>query len=224
MRQALGLHGDTPQRPAPNHQTTTPAGLHPQRRRFVRDGEVAVTVVNRGHVPDDPGGTNMLESARQALRSAVTARERAERQVEEAQAAIRDLQTKLAHERLARDEAQEAARRQEADRQLVRQALQTVEADLAEERRARRAAEHATAEAQEARRDAERRLRELEAMKRSAPAEPVIAGVVEPAAPRRKVRQPVEAAKRRQLAEVSEDDAQPIVEWWVKGWQEKYRS
>jgi chromosome segregation ATPase len=198
--------------------------LHPQRRRFVRDGEVAVTVVNRGHVADDPGGTNMLESARQALRSAVTARERAERQVEEAQVAIRDLQTKLAHERLARDEAQDLARRHEAETQTIRQSLQTVEAELAEERRARRTAEHATADAHEARRDAERRLREAEAMKRSAPAEPIIAGIADSAAPRRKTRQTVEPAKRRQPAQLSEDDAQPVVEWWVKGWQKKYRA
>jgi hypothetical protein len=37
------------------------------------------------------------------------ARERAERSLEEAQITIRDLQTKLAHERLAKDEALEAA-------------------------------------------------------------------------------------------------------------------
>jgi hypothetical protein len=221
MRHALGLHGEAPQRSVSGQQTTPSNGLHPQRRRFVRDGEVAVTVVQRAHVQDDAGGTNMLETARQALRSAVTARERVERLLEEAQGTIRDLQTKLAHERLAKDEVLEAARRQDNERQTVRQALQTAEAELEAERVARRSAETAMAEAHEGRRDAEQLLRDMQVVEQRAPAAPETPVVRNTGNTHKKLKQAAKPVRRRQPAETVEDDSP--VEWWVKGWQEKFR-
>jgi hypothetical protein len=71
---------------------------------------------------------------------------------------MRDLQTKLAHERLVKDEALETVRRQETETQAAAQAQETVETELAAERLARRNAEDALAEAREARQRAEVRL------------------------------------------------------------------
>jgi hypothetical protein len=130
MRQALGLRGDTLPR-------TSISGSRPQRRRFVRDGEVPVTVLRGVHQPDGEHGANQLDAARQALRSEATAKERAQRLLEEAQAMIRDLQTKLGHERLAKDEALETVRRQAADERTVRQILLAVREVLVAECRDR---------------------------------------------------------------------------------------
>jgi len=139
------LHGDTPRQSATDHSTTTTAGSHPQRRRFVRDGEVPVTVINRDHRQDDATGANQLDAARQAIRAQATAREHAERLLEQAQATIRDLQTKAAHAILAKDEAIERA---ETVKQTVEHALGTVRAELAAERQARQRAEDALRDAQ----------------------------------------------------------------------------
>ena len=159
MRNALGLRGNTPSRSTADHPMTSASGSQPQRRRFVRDGEVPVTVIRRDHQPDVEPGTNQLDAARQAIRSEAMARERAERSLEEAQVTIRDLQTKLAHERLAKTEALEAAQRAETDEQAVQQTLLTVQAELVAERLALRNTEDALAEALEGRHDAEDRFR-----------------------------------------------------------------
>jgi hypothetical protein len=139
MRQALGLRGDTLPR-------TSTSGSRPQRRRFVRDGEVPVTVLRGVHQPDGEHGANQLDAARQAIRSEVAAKERAERLLGEAQAMIRDLQTKLGHERLAKDEVVETVRRLETETQATAHGQETVAAELAAERLARRNAEDALAE------------------------------------------------------------------------------
>jgi hypothetical protein len=154
MRHALGLQGDV------SPQSSNSGSHPPQRRHFVRDGEVPVTVVNRDHRPGGAPGSNQLDAARQAIRSQAAARERAERLLEEAQAAIRDLQTKLAHERLAKDDA---ARRAESERQANQQALQTVQDELATERAARQQAQQDQQERADAiagRWEADERLRE----------------------------------------------------------------
>ena len=83
-----------------------------------------VTVISRDHQRDAEPGTNQPDAARQAIRSEAMARECAERSLEEAQVTIRDLQTKLAHEPLAKDEALEAERA-ETGKQTVQQTLQT---------------------------------------------------------------------------------------------------
>jgi hypothetical protein len=156
MRHALGLHGDTPRR-------STSSGSQPQRRRFVRDGEVPVTVIRRDHQPDGEPGTNQLDAARQAIRSEAAARERAERSLNEAQMTIRDLQTKLAHERLAKDEALETIRRLETGTQAAAYAQETAEVELAAERLARRNAEDALAEALDGHHAGDGRLRKRDA-------------------------------------------------------------
>ena len=160
MRRALGLRGNTPPRSTTDRPMTSTSGSPPPKRRFVRDGEVPVTVIRRDHLPEAEPGTNQLDAARQAIRSEAMARERAERSLEEAQVTIRDLQTKLAHERLAKDEALEIIRRQTADGQAVQQNLLAVQEELAAERLAHRNAEDALAEALESRLEAEGRLRE----------------------------------------------------------------
>ena len=76
MRCTLGLRED----PSPLAQSAPPAApagpAPPHRRRFVRDGEVPVTVVHRDH--DDGAGINRIDAARQALREQIAAREQAE--------------------------------------------------------------------------------------------------------------------------------------------------
>jgi hypothetical protein len=67
---------------------------------------------------DTPG--NKLDVTRQALREQIEARERTEHLLQEALATIHDLQTKLAHERLARDEA---LQRVISEKKAVEQAL-----------------------------------------------------------------------------------------------------
>jgi len=117
-------------------------------------------MVHRDHRQDDPSGGNQLEAARQALRSQSAAREHAERLLGESQNTIRDIQTKLAHERLAKDEE---VRRAEADRQAVQRTLQTVQQELAVERQARQKSDEALKAALEACRIAEQRLRDATA-------------------------------------------------------------
>ena len=73
---------------------------------------------------------------------------------------IRDLQTKLGHERLAKAEALEMIRRLETGTQAAVKAQEAAEAELAAERLARRNAVDALAEALEAHQEAERRHRD----------------------------------------------------------------
>jgi hypothetical protein len=137
MHRALGMRGNTPSRSTSDRPMTSTSGSQPPRRRFVRDGEVPVTVIRRDHQPDGEPGTNQLDAARQGIRSQAMARERAARSLEEAQITIRELQTKLAHERLAKDEALEAAQRAETEKQTAQQTLQTLQTELMAERRDR---------------------------------------------------------------------------------------
>jgi len=203
MRRALGLGSEGPTQPAPMASPPTPAmGLHPQRRRFVRDGEVVVQ--HKEHSAAGETGTNQLAAARQALREQFAAREEAERALAEVQSTIRDLQTKLAHERLARDET---VNRAEAARQAAEQALQAVREELESERARRLQAEEKSAATQEHLHESPRQ-----------------ADLLEPApAPRRRGRPP----KVRQPEPVTEpaegQDQADFVEWWVPGWQDRFR-
>jgi hypothetical protein len=180
MRRALGLHGEAPA-PRPGSVPSTPGSQgapsqgspsqgsasqgsasqgwsHRPPRRFVRDGEIPVTVIRQNQHPEGESGTNQLEAARQTIRSLTTAKERAERSLDEAQATIRDLQTKLAHERMGKDEA---IQRAEADRRADQRALQTVQAELVAERDARRKVEGALGQALNDRQEAGDRLRQI---------------------------------------------------------------
>ena len=124
MRNALdGLGGSfRPQHASPvveRRPTSTSPG-HTRRHRFVQDGEVPVTVLRgRSEAPDAlhqqaASAINRLDALQHALNDEQAARERVERSLEEAQAVIRDLRTKLAHMELARDEAAAAVRARQA--------------------------------------------------------------------------------------------------------------
>ena len=135
---------------------TSPVASSPQRRRFARDGEVPVSMIHRDQ--DEAPGTNKLDATRQALREQIEAREHAEHLLQKTEATIRDLQTNLAHERLARDEA---IQRADSEKQVVEQALQRVQDELAIERDRRQKAEQERDDAIAARQEAEERLQEV---------------------------------------------------------------
>lgn len=112
VRRALGLEPGRPATRPQTQQNRQPerhfGGDHP-KRRFVRDGEVPVVMVrgrqeHQGPAPraeSGPGPDIVLRQEREA-------RARAERALTDAQAMVRDMQTKLAHVSLARDEARAA--------------------------------------------------------------------------------------------------------------------
>jgi hypothetical protein len=106
VRRALGLTANSP-RPS-QQRLESPR----QRRRFVQDGEVPVTVLrgNEGSGAPAQAGNRIaeLEAALDAERAAHAA---AARCLEEARASIRSLQTRLGHAELAFDEAIAGERR-----------------------------------------------------------------------------------------------------------------
>ena len=142
MRRALGLTGDTSVRSTPHQSTIGGNGSHPQRRQFVRDGDVPVTII---HHQSGGESASQLDAARQAIRTQAAAREHAERLLEQAQATIRNLETKLCHERLGNDEAIERAT---TERRTVEQALETARTELSAEKTGRERADQALRHAQ----------------------------------------------------------------------------
>jgi hypothetical protein len=192
MRHALGLDGQ-PQAPRAEEQSTSsgPAPdrltLHRPPRRFVKDGEVPVTMVRRPHASEAAAGiaptaSNQLEAARQTIRSQAVATERAERALTETQATIRDLRTKLAHERMAKEEAYAALQRVEVERDAAVSAVQTLRMEVATERVGREKLSLELREAQERRRAAEA----LPPRPRGRPRKEVVAVPVDPLAMPRK--------------------------------------
>jgi hypothetical protein len=181
MRRALGLYGDTP-RPRPDNREPGHrggGGFSPgaHRRRFVQDGEVPVTVVRRdspelSHAGPGPAGptSSRLQRVEAALVAETAARERAERGLHEAQAAVQALRTKIGHTDLAKTEALAASKRHldenvtsreelaagadrlrdaEARAVELEEVLGALRAELAEERRARKLADQLLREATE---------------------------------------------------------------------------
>jgi len=228
MRRALGLQGPPSADAKPTAPATASIGSHssqPQRRRFVRDGEIPVTVVHREPGHDESTGTNQLYVARQALRAQTAAREEAERSLAEAQATVRDLQTKLAHERLAKDEI---VQRAESDRQAYRQTLATAQEELAVERAARETLEGERDEAVAERQAAEERLTQMACQQSQKQSEPVRRSkvaeqqtlVLDDADP-----EPSRTGKVRKRGRPADvvQTASDVVEWWVPGWKERYR-
>jgi len=244
MRRALGLHDDGPRhRPEPERndmpqrqmERYAPGAGH--RRRFVQDGDVPVTIVRRDGI-GDPGvsrpaapispSTSRLQRTEAALAAETASRDRAERALVEAQALIRDLQTKIGHAELAKNEALEASRREretlaslrsaaddytdqlDAAEQRARaaeKAMETLQEQLDEERAARKIAERSLREAVSAREAAEELLRDLSE-------EPAPAAV-----PKRQPVQRIAAAKRpanraKSLAVQSEVEPEPV-KWWL---------
>jgi chromosome segregation ATPase len=171
---------------------------------------VAVEVVHH-----EGGGTNQLEAARQAIRALTAAREQAERQLLEAQATIRDLETKLAHERLARDEA---AHRAAAERDDREKALQSAQAELDAERAVRRSVEEQLATALDRQAAAEQRAEAAGQSARATSGKPN--GGQASAIATEDTSKPVRRRGRPPKPPAPESD---IVEWWKPGWKQRFR-
>ena len=187
-------------------------------------------MIRRDH--DDGANTNKLDATRQALSEQVVAREHAEHLLQEAERTIRDLQTNLAHERLARDEA---IQRADGEKQIVELALQRVQDELAIERACRQKAEQERDDAIAGRQEAEERIQEmlatLDALKVSQallrpPHDPQATRsqgksmpTTEPSAGGNKVEQ----SRRRGRPAKSDQPEAEIVEWWKPGWQDRFR-
>jgi hypothetical protein len=140
MRRTLGLD-HRPTASAPQYSSRL-ADRHQQTRRFVRDGEVPVVLVGRrdqgsdGVTPSGSPPVNRLAIAENALDAEHAARLRTERSLAEAQATVHELQTKIGHADLARDEAVETASHLRAENERLK-------AELIAERQARAEAEQA---------------------------------------------------------------------------------
>ena len=235
MRRALGLQGEPLRARSATERIEQPQTARPaerfapggHKRRFVHDGEVPVTLVHglvsgrRDH-GDGNGGrngngnsapTNRLEVAEAALAAEIATRDRAERALQESQAAVHDLRTKLGHADLARQEAVEALRREHEATETLRADLHEAQAQATAARLAQEAAELALAELRERRAIAvdtipaetprPRRGRKPRD-KAAAPAEPA------PVAP--KLRKPAVRARVKKAA--PSRDPKPI-RWWL---------
>jgi len=113
---------------------------HQQPRRFVRDGEVPVVLVSRRDQGADGAAAsgslpvNRLAMAEHAYDTEHAARQRCERALTEVQLTVRELQTKIGHAHLARDEAVDTATH-------LRDENARLKVELAAERQARAEAE-----------------------------------------------------------------------------------
>jgi chromosome segregation ATPase len=162
------------------------------------------------------------------LAAETAAREKAERALAEAQAAIRDLQTKIGHAELARNEAVEALQREREIVEQLRQdatswedrlkhaagqadaaeqALSAAQEQLQEEQRARRAAEKALRTAEAAREEAEQLANSM----------PEEEPAPEPTVPVRRMSETAAvspAIRRRRAAQPSAVEQEPV-KWWL---------
>jgi hypothetical protein len=253
MRKALGLLGDASRHrpdtdrmePPPRGPDRFNGGLH--RRRFVQDGDVPVTVLRRepGHdaqvhrataAPAVPPSSSRLQRTEAALAAETAGREKAERALADLQATLRDLQTKIGHAELTKNEAISALRveresisglraeietlkMQVADAQARAEAAEASASEyddmLTDERQARKAVEKSLKAAEAARDIAEQLVRTLSEETPSAPStiKPVRGPVlVEPeviAVPRKRGRPPGPRA-----VVVPEAEPEPV-KWWL---------
>lgn len=140
MRRALGLEGGMKprqaDRPADSAARNGERFAASHKRRFVHDGEVPVTMVGgrrdgqseaAPHRGAPAPGPTRLEAAEAALTNEASARHQAERALADAQATIRDLQTKLGHAELARIEAVDGQHRAQQDIIALRAELHACE-------------------------------------------------------------------------------------------------
>lgn len=247
MRKALGLLGDAPRHRSESERSDQSnrmgdrfnGGLH--RRRFVQDGDIPVTVLRRDQAHEAPlhrgvaavaaPSSSRLQRTEAALAAETAAREKAERSLAETQAVARDLQTKIGHAELAKNEAIETLRRdREAVAQLradfenqaerlqaaltqarvAEETAESCEGQLAKERQARKAAEKALRSAESAREAAEQVVRSLS---EEAPAPRRVEAVRRPRA------EPEVAAansRRPRAQDASTGEAEPEpVKWWL---------
>jgi hypothetical protein len=164
IRRAWGLDGEAARVRLPERVEPQPAARPVERftpsvhkRRFVQDGEVPVTLVHgltgvrREH--QEAGAarvaapTNRLEVAETALAAEITSREKAEKALAEAQAMVQQLQTKLGHADLARQDAVVALQRESETITDLRAALADAEARAAAAEAARVVADNVLATA-----------------------------------------------------------------------------
>jgi hypothetical protein len=223
MRRALGLDNSDPARAETSHPA--PNTAHTRRRQFVRDGEVPVTVVHH----DDHGTTNKLEAARQALKEQIDARENIGRELAEAQMTIQALETQLAHERIAKDEAlsraeaqrQDAERRLEEERAARQRAGQERDRAVLGRQEAEDSASGTTTHTQEAQASSSRWPQR--------PTKPVNAKESDRAADRAADRDampvevPATVGKRRGRPPKARRTEAEFVEWWKPGWRDRLR-
>jgi hypothetical protein len=246
MRKALGLLGEGQRHRSEPDRNEPPSrigdrfnnGLH--RRRFVQDGDIPVTVLrrdqghdvptHRGVAPATPPSNSRLQRTEAALAAETAAREKAERSLAEAHAHARDLQTKIGHAELAKNEALEAARQ---DREVIaqlridaeawahrlqealaqaRSAEQIAEAlqqQLSDERQARKAAEKTLRTVEVARDEAEQLARSLsEEAAQAHPPQPVLPPRAEPAVIA------VKSGRKRLPAAIPVVEPEPV-KWWL---------
>ncbi len=145
MRAALGLTRDPQPQPSSNRPTQIA-----HRRRFVRDGDMAVTMINPATSSDaisaqSPRGR--LMAIEEALVAERASHGQTRRALEEALATIQALETKLAHGELAHAEA---IRQEQAARAKAETALQQLQVKPQEAEHVRPHAAAATAEPLEA--------------------------------------------------------------------------
>jgi hypothetical protein len=171
-----------------------------------------------------------LQRTEAALASESAARERAERSLAETQALAHDLQTKIGHSELAKNEAVEALRRERelvtqlrADaqafeerirealslRHVAEQAAESHEHQLAEERHARKATEKALKASEAARETAEQLVR---ALSEEAPAARRIESGRRPRSEPEVVVATV--SRRPRVPEPPETEPEPV-KWWL---------
>jgi hypothetical protein len=207
MRRALGLDRETPPVSQSVSSPNSSNGPH-QRRQFAREGDVPVTILHG----NSGSRLQQLDAARQSLRQQTAAREEAERWLADARNTIHDLETKLGHERLARDEV---TQRVNIERLQIEQALTAAQEELVTERAMRARAERERDEAVVATQTVEQRLRQRTAVKAALPPPAPFPSDCQP--PRRRGCPP--KITRQHVASNNSE----IVEWWTPGWQEKYR-
>ena len=225
MRRALGLGGDQQRAPQPPPSSPDRLLLHRPKRRFVAEGEVPVVHgrLSRRDKSALPAATttNRVEAAETAARAEREARDRAERLLAEAQAAVHDLQTRLGHAQLAVSEGHQALEAEKSAAAPLIDQITQLEARLAEV-----AAERDSAEQQlEALRATLADMRQARDMAdrttRMAVARPVVtvrgrqpaAGPPPHAAPTASV-QP-KAVTRSAKPATARAEAKPV-KWWLK--------
>jgi hypothetical protein len=229
MRRALGLTDDAgaavrprpePARPklelpSSDHR---PAGTRP-RQRFVQDGEVPVTLVSRQHEPDAAARSSASRPVRAdaGLTQEQAARRQAERSLQQAQAMLHDLRTKLGHAELARQEAVEAAKAERLAAEALRAEFRAQEVRLSEaleaEKTARLAAEAALQKALAVRENANRAAAPAA---RSAPArQRVVKPAADAATSDAATAAAAPARKPRKSAASQQREPQPV-KWWLR--------
>jgi hypothetical protein len=248
MRKALGLLGESQRHRTDPERSEQPArmgdrfngGLH--RRRFVQDGDIPVTVLRRDQGYEAPAHrgvaappaptSSRLQRTEAALAAETAARDKAERALAETQSIMRDLQTKIGHAELAKNEAIDALQREreslaelraegeawEERLQEVREEARAAERNanlyheqLADERHARKIAEKAQRAAEAARDSAEQLVRTL-SEEQSAPRQ-----VAEPVRRPRIMAEPevvAVAARRGRQPEPVSAEPEPV-KWWL---------